>query len=125
MFDRYKSEELTATDLQTAHDNQLLNEMFAQSDPNRPAYAYPVYQNGTTYVGINNKDEYYVIRYDNMRPEEAIKRMKFKNLKTQYSDRKTLSDDDWKILDKCHKAVADYTINLYLTGQMKKGRDSK
>jgi len=110
--------ELTPIDIQNAHDNQLLNEMYEQT--NKTTYAYPIYQNGTTYVGIYNKNEYYIISYENMRPEEALKHMKFKELKTQHSDKKTLTKEDWKILDKCHKAVADYTINLYLSGQMKK-----
>lgn len=105
--------ELSNREINEAHENQLLNEMFGQEEDISITYAYPILLRGDTYSGINKNGFLYVVKHDQMKPEEAIERMKFKNLKTQYS--KDLTDDDRVELSKCHKFVADYTIKNILS----------
>lgn len=100
-------EELSNEDLENAHDSQRLNEMFEEEPKN---YAYLIYMYGTTYTSIKKKEEYYIVKFEGIKPEEAIKRIKLKNLITQYS--KILNKEDRQELDKCHKKVAEATMDI-------------
>lgn len=113
-------EELSNIDLENAHVNKQLNEMVSMEPI---TYAYTIYLRGDTYAGINKNGDYYSIKYDNMRPEEAIKRMKFKSLITQYN--KNLTNKDRKELDKCHKFIAQITMDIGISPHIINGSNSR
>jgi len=117
-------EELKNQDLDNAHQNEQINEMFEQ-EPEKN-YAYPIYLAGSTYVGIkcqNKEKDYYVIKFDGIKPQEAIEHLHFKNLVTQYSE--NLTDKDRKELSDCHKEVAHYTLDIGIMKNITSGSRTK
>lgn len=101
-------EELKNSELDAAYENTKMNEFF-NSQP-LPNYAYLQYSLGSTYAGIKNGEEYYVIMFEGRKPEEALPRIKISNLRTQYSE--NLTEQDQKELALCRRTVNKHIEKL-------------